>query len=471
MKKLTSEQLEAIKEKQKVKYLHGSVPRLLLFDACAMLAATASGTLQHMLNTFFVGKLGTSSLAAMGLVAPVIMVFSFVLVGLTSGISALSAQAIGRKDRDTALNLTSLGLKLGVALAAVIGLSGWFGSPAVLRAMRVSAEASPQILGYLHIWFAGCVLVVLTSVANGVLIATGDAMACSLFTVLGLLLGMALDPLFIFGLGPLPSLGVPGSAVATIFAQGLVCAATCYRLAARHHLLTIRPVGFAVAKELMVKIAGYATPATLGKIVYPIGGVVGASCANLFGDVAIAGFSVAGRVVELPLMFIAALSMPLMPFFAQNYGAGQYSRVRAGDRFATNFAVFYCVAAAVVFGLLAPCIVPFFTKDANVIDMAVTALRFGLWSLAGMAVFMYTSAFFTACGKPSMTLKLEFLWCFGLRIPLMLVGARVVGTVSAFFLSMVVADTLGGVVSVLSARRMAKRFPADGVLPETTSVR
>jgi putative MATE family efflux protein len=302
------------------------VPTLLRLGAPNVLIMLAQATV-GLIETFFVGKLGTDALAGMALVFPVVMLMQTISAGAFGGAIASSiARALGggrRADAD-ALVLHALAIALGMGLVfmgAVLGGGRW-----LYAAMGGRGGALHAALTYSTLVFAGAALVWVFNSLSAVIRGTGNMTLPAIVTCTGTVVLIPLSPLLIFGWGPIPSLGIAGGAVALLLYYLLGSVALAAYLWSRHSVL--KP-SFAVLRfrwpmfreilrlGLVGAVSAAATNLTIGITTALVGG---------FGTAAIAGYGTASRLEYLLIPLIFGLGSPLVAIVGTSMGAGMPGR-------------------------------------------------------------------------------------------------------------------------------------------------
>ena len=163
-----------------------SVPRTLCAMAVPMLAGTFAMNAYNLTDTWFVSRLGTLALAAMGFTFPVVMMTTCVARGLGIGVTTLVAHAIGRDDRPAAARLVTHGMVLTLAITTGIALLGYCGIEPLFTRLGADARTLPLVDEYMGIWFLGAATMALPMLGNGILLSAGDAKAASWLMIVGI---------------------------------------------------------------------------------------------------------------------------------------------------------------------------------------------------------------------------------------------------------------------------------------------
>ena len=308
----------------KAVFLHGSTMRHVL----VMTAASATGLVAmfavDMVDMYFLTLLGEQELAAaVGFAGTLLFFLVSVSIGLQIALGALVARSEGAHRRDLARRYCSSSLLFNFLVAAVISAIAWFHLPALLALLGASGKTLEYAVSYAGIVLPSMPVLVLGMSAATAVRAVGDARRSMWATVLGSLVNAVLDPLFIFTFG----WGLEGAALASVCARLVVLGVAWHALAVVHAM----PCRVSRAQFLadIRPIMGIAGPAVLTNIATPLGGSFVLATMSRFGDSAVAGAAIMGRITPLAFAAVFALSGAIGPILGQNAGAGRFDRVRS----------------------------------------------------------------------------------------------------------------------------------------------
>lgn len=287
-----------------------------------MLAQAATG----LIETFYVSRLGTDALAGMALVFPGFMMMGMLSAGaLGGGISSAVARALGggrRGDADVlVLHALAINGTIGLALSAAFLLGG----PALYRAMGGEGGSLDAALQYSNVVFAGNVLVWLMNALASTIRGTGNMLVPAVAVCLGVALLIPLSPLLIFGLGPVPGLGIAGGGVAVLLTTAITGALLAWYVQSRHSLARPRLARLRWAPTAdILRVGGVGALNTLQTTltVTLTTALVGAAA----GPDAVAGYGTAARLEYLLIPLVFGLGAPLVALVGTNIGAGQPGR-------------------------------------------------------------------------------------------------------------------------------------------------
>ncbi len=401
----------------------------------------------NLIDTYFIGLLGTESLAAISFTFPVTFTIISLSIGLGIGTSAVIAKARGENLLEQAKDDGLGALILSFMLVAVLAFATYIFTDEIFTLLGASAELLPLIHDYMDIWYIGAVFLMSPMVGNAVLRASGDAKTPSLIMALSGLINAILDPLLIFGLGPFPELGIQGAAIASVIAWGCGFVVVIYVLAVKRQLIWLRWIPIRHFIAVSRRILKIGLPAAGANMLTPIAMAILTAMIAVHGNAAVAGFGVGTRIESIASMVVLALSMTLPPFISQNFGAGQWGRVEQAYKSVIKFVLLWQLAVYVVLGLLATYIAMAFGKDdpevMEVIKLFIWTLPLS-YGLQGIIILSNSSL--NALHKPMSALILSIVRLFIFYIPFAYIGSVYFGLTGLF-----IGALLGNVFTALIA--------------------
>jgi len=413
-----------------------------------------------LVDTYFVGQLGASELAAMGYVLPVAMVIMGLTFGVGTGTATVVARAIGRGDRERVRRLTTDALYLSLAVVGVLIAIGLATMDPVFRLLGAGSDTLPLIKEYMTIWYGGMLFLVVPMVGNSAIRATGDARTPATIMTIAFAVNLALDPLLIFGLGPFPRLELAGAALATVIARAITLVVSLHALHWRHRLLTAtRPsLTEGLASWRAVLYVGLPNGAT--NIVLPLGAGIITRLASGFGDAAVAALGVASRIDMFAMTPVMALGAIMGPFVGQNWGAGNWERLRRGVSGALRFCAGWGAGVAILLALVARPMAALFNDDPEVIDylmlyLALVPVGYGLRSSVNLAKMIMNSL-----NRPIPASLITLGQMFILYVPLAWLGSRYFG-MAGLFSAGVIAGFVGGCWGWVWLRKMMREMSGE----------
>ncbi|MCQ2380150.1 MAG: MATE family efflux transporter [Victivallaceae bacterium] len=445
----------------KANFTTGPIFAAMLRTAASVIIGTLAISAYNLTDTFFVARLGTVPMAAMGFTFPVVMIVGCLFHGMSNGIMTTAAQAIGGRRNVRAAKLVTSGMMLASLFSVALSVTGLLTSPFIFRCMGARGEAFELTLEYMNVFFGCCIITSLCECSERMIVGVGDSLTYALLTALGLVLNVILDPAFIFGVGPIPAYGIRGAAIATAISQAVAAAVSLAVLSMKHGLIRLERYDFIELRKLWGTITRFAVPTALGMIMMPIGSFVVTWVAAHFGNVAVAGTAAAGRLELIAFVIPMSFGIPLIPMGSQNFGARLYSRIRECRFIAMCFAATYLFLMAVIYVTFADNLVVLFSEDPEVKRIMVLYLAIVCWGFGMIEVHRYSGFFYIGCGRPEMAAWLNALRIVGLLIPLSLLALEY-ESLEGLFLARLAADVVSGAIGWVLVIRMTNGLPEDG---------
>jgi putative MATE family efflux protein len=351
-------------------------------------------------------------------------------------------------------------LSLSVVCVVVMCAIGLATMEPLFRLLGATEAMLPLIEQYMIIWYPGMLVYVVPMIGNNIIRATGDTTTPSVVMVAGVLLNTVLDPLLIFGWGPIPAYGIAGAAIATVLARAFTLAVALWVLARRERLLTTPWPGLTELLASWKKILTIGLPVAVSNAVIPIAMGVITRIVAQFGEATVAGFGVATRIEGLALALVFAVSTGISPFVGQNFGAGRFDRIRAGLTFANRFCLLWGGLLFIAFLLFGEWMATVFDPDPEVIRSASGYLWIVAISLGLRSVHTITWTALNVLSRPYDALVLELLLAFVLWIPFSLVGAYY-GQITGVYIGLSLANILAGIAAYVWMGRVTGRLAAS----------
>ncbi len=442
---------------RKAALTEGPIPSTLLRLALPMVVAFLSFVGFNVVDTYFVGQLGTNELAAMSFTFPVIMVVSSVSIGIGIGTTSAVSRAIGEGDTHKIRRLTTDAVTLGLVVTASVAFVGLLTIEPLFRALGADEAIVALIRQYMVIWYVGVPVVVIPQVGNSAIRATGDTRTPATIMIGAMLVNVVLDPLLIFGWGPVPALGLTGAAIATVAARGVALGLSLLVLVRRERMITTEIPSASEGLASWRAVLYIAIPAGLTQLIVPLSTGVITRFVSEYGVEAVAGFGVATRLELFAILTVNALAAALIPFVGQNWGARKAERVRIGARTAMVWAMIWGVAIWSLMLIFGRPLAGLFNDDPLVVGTTVSYLwivgsSFGFWGL-----FIVSASAFNALNKPMPSALLSLIRAFAIWVPLAWIGASFFG-LDAIWWAAVVANVAAGVMGVVWFRSAFTRM-------------
>lgn len=426
----------------------GPVGKTLVRLTGPMILGIAGMVAFNLTDTFFIGRLGSTELAALSFTFPAVLIVNSIAIGLGIGASAIISRAVGEGNFDEVKRLTTDSLTLAFAVVAVFVVIGFLTIDPFFKLLGATPRTLQLIGQYMRIWYMGMIFVVAPMVGNNAMRARGDTKTPALIMLIAVMVNVVLDPLLIFGIGPFPRMEIQGAAIATVFARMTVFFVALFVLRFRYRMLTLVRVGFGSVWDCWRRVLHIGLPTAASRIVIPIAMGVVTRIVSSYGEEAVAGYGVASRIEFFALAVIFALSTVIGPFVGQNLGAGENDRVNRGIRLSNRFAVVWGVGMFALLAFPARYIVSIFNDNPDVIRTASLYLRIVPIGYGLQGVFIISTSTMNVLKKPIHAASMTVLEMFVLMIPLALLGSSLFG-IAGVFGAIPIAYLVTGLVSCL----------------------
>ncbi|GAA6119324.1 MATE family efflux transporter [Acidovorax sp. FG27] len=424
-------------------------PLLLRMAAPNMLIMVAQAS-AGLIETWFIGRLGTDALAGMALVFPIVMLMQMTSAGAMGGaIASAIARALGRRDRAQAESLAWAGVWIAVAFGLLFTVALWWGGAALYRSMGGEGASLQAALTYSHTVFAGAVLVWLFNALSAVVRATGNMALPAQVTTAGTVLLLPLSPVLIFGWGPIPAMGIAGGALALVLYYLGGTLALCAYLRSRRSLLRLTREGIQWSKSLFgailrVGLAGAVSTLATNLTIGIATGLVGH-----FGPAAIAGYGTASRLEYILVPLVFGLGAPLVTLVGTCLGAGDRERAMRATWIGAGVAFALTEVIGLAAALFPRAWLGLFGSEPAMLDAGAQYLRIvgPVYGFFGLGLVLYFAS--QGAGK--------LAWPVGGNVARLLVAGiggwwalRSGGTVAQVFAAQAVALVVYGLMNALA---------------------
>jgi putative MATE family efflux protein len=357
-------------------YTQGSIRQAILLLAIPMILELSLESVFAVVDIYFVGKLGSNAIQAVGLTESVITIVYTIGIGLSIGATAMVARRIGEKNPDGAAHAGAQAIVISLFVTVFISIIGVIYGPEVLKLMKAAPEVVSQGAVFTRIMLGGSLVIILLFLINGIFRGAGDAALAmrSLWIASGI--NIILCPTLINGYGPFPELGLKGAAIATTIGRGVGVAYQCYHLFAAPKTIKIKMPHFKWDWQVIKSLVKVSWPA-IAQFFIASGSwiILSRLVAEIGGKDASSGYQIAIRNVVFFILPAWGLSNAAATLVGQNLGAKQLDRAEKSVLLATKYNVFFMSAVVLLFVIFPSPIVSIFTKEPNVHAYAVHALR------------------------------------------------------------------------------------------------
>ncbi len=424
------------------------VNTMLLRMAAPISLGMLSTFLFQVVDTYFVGLLGSAELAALAFSSTVYLVVVSVFLGLSVGVSSVIARVAGEGRMEQAQGIAVVSLGAVLILSALLSLAGLTSMGPMFHALGANDDILPMVSAYMGILYVGFPFLMLGIVGSGAVRAIGITKETEIVFALAGVINLVFDWVLIFGHGPFPELGLAGAAYATVISivfifVGVVAIMFRHGLLGTGHIMN--------GLRSLADVLRFAVPTISMQILVPATGMFTTFLLSGYGSEAVAAFGVASRIEALALIGIFAVSMSLTPFVAQNFGAGEHDRIDQAVVFGGKASIYIGFALFLLLAIFGPEIARVFSDDPDVIRFVglyfkIVALSYGFQGIVNVTV-----AIFNGLQMPNTALRIMAVRTFAIVVPLLLIGS---------FLGvwwLLVALTIGNSLAAIYAGRVMRK--------------
>ena len=431
-----------------------SIPKALLAMGIPTMIGMLVNAFYNLVDAYFVGGLGESQMGAISVVYPLGQVV--VGLGLLFGNGAASyiSRLLGRGDKENANKVASTALYSSVSVGAVIIIISMVFLHPILKLLGATDSILPYAATYAGIYIVSCIFNVFNVTMNNIVTSEGAAKTTMCALLMGAVLNIALDPLFIYVF----DLGIAGAAIATAISQVVSTYVYLTYIFRKKSVFHFRVKDCTYTKENMSEIFKIGIPTLVFQILTSVSISLINNAAGDYGDSAIAGMGVVTRLISMGSLSVFGFIKGFQPIAGYSYGAKKFNRLREAIKTSILWSTVFCVIFGVILALSSTAIVSQFTTgDAEMIRIGAASLRANGISIMLFGFYTVYSSLFLALGKGREGFILGACRqgiCF---IPVILLLPIVWG-LNGIMYAQPIADVLSAVITVFMAIPLHKKL-------------
>jgi len=428
-------------------YTSGSIDRAIVLLAVPMILEMVMEALFALVDIFFVSKIDTLAASTVGLTEVVLMLIESVAFGIAMAATGMIARRIGEKDID--------GIWVGLGIAIPLGLFGWFFAKEVLALMGGSPELIAYGYEYTQIVLGLNVILFFLILFNSFFRGAGDAAIAMRTLILANGLNIVLDPALIFGLGPFPEMGLKGAAIATCIGRGVGLLYQLYYLCIHPQgVLKIKRKHFSILVDIIKKILNLSFGGVSQFMVNTISWLFLVRIIAQHGDIAVAGYAIAIRIIIFTILPAWGLSMAAATLVGQNLGAEKPHRAEQSVWRAAQLNMFFLLFISILFFFAAPYILPLFDPNPAVIKEGIAGLQIILLGYIFYAYGMVIGQAFNGAGDTYTPLFMNIVAFWVIQTPLAYFLSNYVGLGShGCYWAITIANSILAGISIFYFRK------------------
>jgi putative MATE family efflux protein len=366
--------LEAVRGSHR-DFTEGSISRAVILLATPMVLEMLMESLFAVVDVFWVTRLGSDAVATVGLTESMLTLVFAIGIGVSMSTTAMVARRIGEKDHQGAATAAVQAIILGILLAVAMGIPGMWFSTRLLELMGGAPGLVATGHRYTAVAFGGSISLVLLFLNNAIFRGAGDAAVAMRILWISNLINLILDPILIFGLGPIPALGVTGAAVSTLIGRSCGVMYQFWILTHPGTRILIRHADLHVVPQVIWSLARVSATGVLQFAVAHTSWIFLVRIIATFGSMAIAGYTIGIRIFIFMILPAWGLSGAAATMVGQNLGARKPERAERAVWITAGYNMVFLGVVAGIFITMPDAIVALFTADAVVVSYAISCLR------------------------------------------------------------------------------------------------
>lgn len=403
---------------QEKEYTSGSINKAIFLLAIPMIGEMLMESLFSVVDMYFVGKISTNAVAAVGLTESLLFIVFSLGIGISMATTALVSRRIGEKNYRAAGLATVQSIYITLFCSVIISIIGILFSEELLALMGASKEVIQQGSGFTRIMLAGNSTIMLLFMINGAFRGAGNASIAMKSLWMGNILNMILDPILIFGWAFFPEMGIEGAAWASTIGRGVGVIYQFYNLTNRQSTLQIRSSDFKIHKNIITNLIKVSQGGVGQYLISSASWIFVYRIVAEFGTNSISAWTIMLRIIMFAILPAMGLANAAATLVGQNLGANKPERSEQAVWKTAYYTSYFMVFLTIVFLFFADSFIGLFTTDPEVIKLGTIAL---IWISSGYIFFGYgmvVSQAFNGAGDTRTPTILNLIGYWLIQIPL-----------------------------------------------------
>lgn len=435
-------------------FTSGSIKKAIFLLSVPMILEMVMESLFAVADVFFVSRISVNAVATVGLTESVLTIIYSVAIGLSMATTAVIARRVGGKEFKRASDAGFQSILLAIVIGLLLGVLGFLFAEDVLQMMGGDPELIAEGIGFTRIMFAGNLSIFLLFLNNAIFRGAGDAAVAMRSLWLANGLNLVLDPLLIFGWGPVPAMGIEGAAIATTVGRSVGVLYQWYHFTGRSGIIRIGWSNVVVRARTLLELLRISMGGMGQFLIESASWIFLVRVMSYFGSEALAGYTIAMRVIVFTILPAWGLSNAAATLVGQNLGANEPGRAEASVWKTAYYNVLFLGMVAVVFFVAAEPIIGLFDQSATVKDIGISALRTICFGYIFFAYGMVISQAFNGAGDTKTPLVVNFVVFWLIQIPLAYwLAVHLNWQERGVFFTIAFCHSLQAVVSIVLFRR------------------
>ncbi|KAG9394223.1 Multi antimicrobial extrusion protein [Carpediemonas membranifera] len=377
------------------------IPYLLLRKTFDMMIGRLAMILFNLVDTIFIARLdGTDDITAISFTFPIVQVVNSFSAGLGVAVTVQTAKHLGSGDLKSAARTVTECVTTAVIMSLCLTLLGLIITVPLLFALGATGVILTKAVQYMLIWWGGISFVIVPMTINSAIRATGDMRTPSLIMLIGVVVNIICDPFLIFGIGPVPKLGIIGAALSTVISRIVTALFALVLLQWRFHLIDFKAMTLRTFGQSALGMFRIGVPSAINNVCYPAVSMAITAMLARYGDISVAGYGLATRIESVIISIPSAAMTAVVAFVGQNLAAKRVDRILVGMIYSIVFSFGIVLLCWVV--LFIPCgfILSLIKNNAEVVDNGALYLRTTMPGVAAMYTTIVISTLIISFGHP-----------------------------------------------------------------------
>lgn len=403
---------------QETEFTTGSINRAIILLSIPMIAEMIGESLFAIVDMIFVSRISVNAIATVALTETPLMIIYSLAIGLSMAATAIVARRVGEKRYGRAADAAFQAILLAIVVGVLFGVIGFTFADNILGLMGGESQLIQEGVGYTRIMYAGNLSIILIFLINGIFRGAGNASIAMKSLLLANLLNMILDPIFIFGLGPIPALGIEGAAIATTTGRTVGVIYQLVHLFNGSALIKLTIKNFVIRIKTVIEIIKIGSAGIGQFLVETLSWLFLVRIVAEFGTEAVAGYQLAFRVIVFTLLPSFGMANAAATLVGQNLGAKKPDRAEKSVWKTAKWNTLFLVIVATIFSIFSRQVLGVFDQSGVVLDTAISALRIICFGYIFFAYGMVIGQAFNGAGDTLTPLWINIVVFWAIQIPL-----------------------------------------------------
>ena len=433
----------------------GKITKLIRTIAIPAVVGTFFQTLYNIVDVKFAGMISPYALTGLSKVFPVYFVIIALSAGLSIGATALVSNYLGKKDFNKASLIFSQSIVVAIMGSIFVAVFGIYIAPIILKFLSTDANTFAYAIDYINVIFIGSIIFFLLTVSNVALTARGDTKSYRNVLIFGFFLNIVLNPLFIYGLGPVPAMGVSGIAIATLCAEFIALIYILSKVLKTEIKDFVSLNCFFPKKNMIIEILKQAMPTSISMVSVGFGIFILFYFVSLYSDVAAGGYGAGVRFEQLFLLPIIGLNTSTLALVGQNYGALKFERIKEIYDKTIVIGITAMIIGGTIIYLLSGNVMGFFTDDPEQIYYGSQYLKIAAFIGPVYPIFFISGALFQGLKKAHYQTAINLLRMIIFPLIFLTIGVKYFDiNFREMFLILLVINWIFGLLVLFFSRRL-----------------